>query len=115
MRLRAQRRDERTDPGFQSLEAHRAVVRFAGFVIGAAGDEIIGRAGARLQPDIMIRVRHVPVERIRQRAARDLEGHGIGAIGTHLAMDRRKRIDRRIRGEDRVLGDHRAAAFDAQQ
>ena len=45
----AELRHERADPGLDRFEAHIAVIGLAGFVVGAAGDQIVGRAGPGLR------------------------------------------------------------------
>ena len=63
------------------------VIRFATFMIGATHNKCVGPVAARLQPNVVIGVRHVPVERIRQGATRDFERHRVGPVGRHLAVD----------------------------
>ena len=99
MHLLAEIRDELADPGFDRFETDIAIVGFAGFVVAAARDQIVGRAGAGIEAHVMVGVGHVPVERIGERAARNREGHRIGAIRRHLAVQVDGVVDRRIGGE----------------
>ena len=49
MRDVAELRQQSSDPGLEAFEPHPAVVGFAGLVIGAADDEVLGVAAARLR------------------------------------------------------------------
>ena len=66
MHLLAELRHERADPRFDRFEADIAIIGFAGFVVLAADDQIVGGAGARIEADVMVGIGHVPVERIGQ-------------------------------------------------
>ena len=59
----------------------------------------------------MIRIGHVPIERVGQGSARDGEGHRVGPIRRHLAVKRDPIVDRGIRREDRLCCGDACAIF----
>ena len=81
--------NEASYPGFQPFKPDQAVVGFASLVIGPSDDQVVGRAGTRLQADIIVRIERVPVERVGHVAARNAECHRIGSVRNLLGVDRR--------------------------
>ena len=74
MGFAADGRHKSTYPGFQTFEPRPGVIDLAGLMVGAAYDQVVGRAGARLEADVMINVERIPIETIEHFAARDGEG-----------------------------------------
>ena len=107
MRDVAELRQQSPDPGFDPFEPRPAVVGFAGLVIGAADDEVLGVAASGFEADIVIGIERVPIERVLDAVARDGDRHRVGAIRRELGVEREAVVDRRIGGDDRLRGLHR--------
>ena len=81
MQLLAQRRQQVAHPGLECQEPGIGIIGFAGLMIGAADNQDVGLARCRLQTNVVVGFKRVPVESIRQGLLRYRERHGIGAVG----------------------------------
>ncbi len=86
------------------------VVLLSRLVIFAADDEHIVSAVERMRADVVIRVVRVPVQRARHRALRNARADRERAIRRLLHVRDHVVADRRVGGDDDVLGGHRVAA-----
>ena len=76
-------------------------------MVGAAGDQVVDRARAAIEPHVVVRIGGVPPERVGQRAARHGKRHCVGAVRRLLVVDGDAVVDRRVGGDDDVLRAHR--------
>jgi hypothetical protein len=101
--------DKATYPRLDPLETDPGIVGFAGLVVGAANDKVIGRAGTWLQSNIVVGVERVPIKGVEHGPARYRVSHRVSAIWSLLGMECHTVIDRGVGRNDRCTGADRAA------
>ncbi len=77
-------------------------------MVSPADNEVIGSAFAGLQPNIMVGIERIPVQRVRQGIARNRKRHRVGSVRRHLGMKCEPIHDRRIGGHNGSPGGNRA-------
>jgi hypothetical protein len=83
-------------PGFQRFETHVGVIDCTALVVRTANDQRVARFIQRLEADIVIIIKSVPIKRVREDALWQSESHSVGAVRSLLGMYGRAVIDRGI-------------------
>ena len=96
-------------PGFEPREARLGILRLAGLVVLAADDQDVHglvvvsaqlAVGRPLEPDVVVRILGVPVERVGDRAGGDAGADRIGMIRRLFGMNRDEIVERRVGRDD---------------
>ena len=107
---RAEHRKPLPGPLLQAAVAHVGVVRLSRLVILAADDEeVASLVRATGHPRVVVWVRRIPVQPLRDGPAGHRDRDGVGAVGRLLGVDDQLVVDRRVGGDHDGVGGHRGS------